>query len=115
MKLRKFYILNADIYKVSLYTQEWSEADQALIEQFGEPEIDLGGSFTGPPAFTLPSNLVRIMSESPFTQSFDFNDYADAEDRAGIWNTEIIVRIKSAVTTFRANTDDFSGEAVETI
>jgi len=115
MKIRKYSTLADDIYKISLYTEDWSEADKNLIAKFGEPEIDLGGDFTGPPAFTLSTNLVRIMSESPFTQSFDGRDYADADDRAVVWKDEVSLRIVSAVTALRALSDSFSGEEVENV
>jgi hypothetical protein len=115
MQIRRFYTLNDGVYKVSIKTEKWSELDQQLMAKYGEPEIDLGGSFTGPPAFTLSSNLVKIMSESPFTQSFDSQDYADAEDRADVWATEISARIDAAVTDLRTNTDDFTREEVETV
>ena len=55
------------------------------------------------------------MSESPFTQSFDSRDYADADERAIVWKDEVSQRIVSAVTTLRSNADDFSGEEVENV
>jgi len=113
MKLRKFFKLEGDVYRVTLMTQDWSEGDQELMSKYGEPEIDLGGSFDGP--FTLPNDLRRIMSESPFTERFDIADSALAEARAGVWETEISARITTAMTTLRANTDDFTKEEVETI
>jgi len=115
MKIRKFSMLEGNIYKISLYTEEWSQLDQALMANFGEPQIDLGSSFTGPPAFTLAANLANIMSESPFTQTFDGDDYADAEDRADVWKTEMSARIVTAVTTLRALADEFSGEEVQNV
>jgi hypothetical protein len=86
-----------------------------LMANFGEPEIDLGGSFTGPPAYDLPSNLARIMSESPFTQSFDERDHADAKDRANVWGDEMVDRIEAAVIALRALSDDYTREEVETV
>lgn len=115
MKIRRLYSLVNNVYKVSIYTEAWSEGDKNLMSNFGEPEIDLGGSFTGPPAFDLPNNLVRVMSEVPFTQSFDGGDYADADDRANVWGTKVSSRIVAAITTLRANADDFTREEVETV
>jgi hypothetical protein len=115
MKIRKISLLTDGVYRVTLYTEDWSQADQELMAKFGEPEIDVGGSFTGPPAYTLDTNLVRIMSESPFTQGFDSSDYADAQDRAEVWKDEVSTRISTAVATLRGNADNFSGEEVENV
>ena len=112
MKIRTFKTLEDDIFRVTIYTQDWSEGDTALITKFGEPEIDLGGSFTGPPLYTLPTNLVNIKSESPFNQSFDTSDFADAQDRADVWAAEIATRITTAVSTLRTDADDYTGESV---
>lgn len=119
MKIRTFYMLVNDVYSISVYTEDWSEGDRKLMEKFGEPQIDLGGSFgSGPTAYTLPNRLASILSNSPFTQSFDARDYLTtptAEERADIWATEIATRLTSAVTTLRANDDDYSRETVETV
>ena len=114
MKVRTFKVLNNDIYQVSMYTEEWSQLDLQLMVKFSEPEIDLGGSFTVP-TFTLANLLAKIKSDSPFNQSFDVNDYADAEDRADRWATEMVVRLTSAITALRANSDTYGGETVTTI
>jgi hypothetical protein len=115
MKLRKYFSVTDGVYKVSLRTESFSEVDQQLMAKFGEPEIDVGGSFTGPPAFELPADLRRIRSESPFTMKFDSDDYVDADERAETWSTEMSTKIADAMTTLRANTDDFTKEEVENI
>jgi hypothetical protein len=115
MKLRQFYTLIDDVYNVVLRTEDWSQRDLDLMAKYGEPEIDLGGDFEGPPEFVLTTNLVKAMSDSPFSQSFDGRDYANAEDRANVWATEIISRITSAMTTLRANDDEFTREEVQNV
>lgn len=115
MKLRKLYHLDNAVYTVNLITEDWSEADKNLMARYGEPEIDVGGDFTGPPAFELPSDLVRIMSDTPFTQAFDARDYANAADRANVWADEISDRINAALVTLRTEVDDFTREEVENI
>lgn len=75
MKIRKFYTVDNGVYKAALRTEDWSQADLQLIRKFGEPEIDLGGSFSGSPNFSLSSNLAGILTGIPFTQSFDTRDY----------------------------------------
>ena len=102
MKLRKYYILDNDIYTVRMNTEDWSQRDQELMVNFGEPEIDLGGDFldlsTSTPTivFTLPHRLVRIMTDSPFSQGFDERDYPTtptAEERANLWADTISDRV----------------------
>lgn len=114
MKVRTFKLLNNDIYQVSIYTESWSQNDLDLMAKFSEPEIDLGGDFTSP-TFTLPTDLAKIKSDSPFTMSFDVADAADAKDRANRWATEIITRLTSAIAALRGHTDDYSGESVVTL
>lgn len=117
MKLRKHFKLEGDIYKVTLVTEDWSELDMELMAKYGEPEVDFGGDFDPitVPAFSLPSDLRKVMSESPFTEKFDKADFADSETRAGTWETDISARITAAMATLRANTDSFTKEEVETI
>lgn len=116
MKARTFKSIEGDVYKVSIYTEDWSENDIGQMMRFGEPEIDLGGTFTsGPLSFTLPTQLVRIRAESPFTVGFDVRDEDDAEERANLWTTTILARLEAAITTLRGQTDDFTSESVVTI
>jgi len=114
MKIRTVKSIIGNVYTVQLSTVEWSVNDGELMASYGEPEIDLGGDFTGPPAFSLPNSLSRIKSGSPFVGKFDADDEAQAEDFADIWTVEIIVRLKAAIDALRANTDEFTGETVET-
>jgi hypothetical protein len=114
MKIRTFKKLEAGVYRVSIYTEDWSELDRKLMAKFAEPEIDLGGEFAGAPsvAFDLDNDLVRVMTESPFTAAFDIDDYADAYDRAELWAATIATRIASAVATLRLNADGYTSESV---
>ena len=113
MNIRTFKQIIGNVFQVSINTEDWSQLDNQLMASFGEPEIDLGGSFTGPPAFDLPSNYTRIKSGSPFIGRFDGDDYNDAEQRADVWTAEVTTRLKTAIDDLRANTDDFTGESVE--
>ena len=112
MKIRTFYKLDDDRYNVRIITEDWSERDQQLMEKFGEPEINLGGIFGDSPIFTLDDNLVRIMSDSPFLESFDFRDYSNAQWRAETWAMEISHRITQTLIFLRAQSDTFTHENV---
>lgn len=113
MKIRTFFILSNDKYRVSVYTEDWSEGDNELMVKYGEPQIDIGGSFSDP-TFTLPSVLKNIKTESPFAEQFDARDTsaATAKARAQRWASDIADRIETAVGTLRGNDDDYSGETV---
>ena len=116
MKIRTFKSVDADKYKVSVATEDWSELDLQLMMKFGEPEIDLGGHIvSGQTDFTLDSNLVKIKTESPFVQSFDTRDREDAQICAEVWATRITGLLTDAITTLRNQSDGFSGEAVTTV
>lgn len=114
MKIRTEKLLDGNVYRVTISTEDFSELDLELMAKYDEPEIDVGGSFTGPPAFTLPSNLAGIKSGSPFKEGFDEDDFGDAEDRANVWAAEVTQRIKDELTTLRSNSDGFTGETCET-
>ena len=122
MKIRTFKKLEDDVYRVSIYTEDWSEGDTLLMQKFGEPEINIGGEFGGllgslPPAFTLDDDLKRIKTDSPVAAAFDARDYgsADAKEFANIWADEVAERVSDAVAVLRAAVDGFTAESVEEI
>ena len=118
MKIRTFKKLEDGIYRVSIYTEDWSEGDILLMEKFSEPEIDLGGDFGDSPVlFTLDNDLKRVKTDSPFAAAFDARDYTApvAKAYANLWATTISDRIAAAVATLRASVDGFTTEEVEEI
>jgi len=121
MKARTFKSIEDGVYKVSIYTEDWSENDIGLMIKYDEPEINLGGSFSGAISYTLPDQYARIRNESPFTVSFDSRDddpgtpTDTAEVRADIWATAILSRLETEITTLRSHTDDFTSESVVVI
>lgn len=118
MNIRTFKKLEGGVYIVSVYTEQWSEGDRLLMEKYGEPTLALGGDFVSAPDYvdySLPARYAKLMSESPFTQRFDSQDFNDADARADVWKTEIQDRITVLVADLRARTDTFTGEEVVTI
>ena len=112
MKIRTFRKLDNDVYRVSIYTEDWSEGDRLLMAKYGEPQIDLGGTFGTSTTFTLDSDLQNVMSDSPFSASFDYRDNVNAEDNAITWATTIAANIAAAVTALRVQDDNFTNETV---
>lgn len=116
MKLREFYVLNNDVYKVAIYSEDWSQRDKQLMGMYGEPEVQVGGVFTGIGGlFTLPTELLHVMSETPFIQEFDARDYTYAENMADVWADTISARIEVVVATLRANDDAYTREEVTNV
>ena len=107
-------VLQNNIYSVTL-SMEYSDTDLELISDFSEPTIDVGGSFTGPPAFTLSTNIKKIKSQFPQAQQFDGATDSQAKDKANVWATEIQARMSTALTTIRLNVDDFTSEVIDTL
>lgn len=120
MKIRAFYRLENGVYRVSINTEEWSENDIRLMEKFGEPEIDIGGTLTyedegsDPVSLVLEEEYRRIKSE-PIFASFDSRDSSYAKRFANLWADEIIGKISAAYSSLHAHVDDFTRETVHTL
>lgn len=91
------------------------EQEDDLITAFGDPEVNFGGSFTGPPAFTLADNYRNLKAGMPTSFGIDGNGDAEAKDKMIVWNVEMRVRLLAAMNTLRTQTDDYSGELIETV
>ena len=108
-----------DVWKLlfTVDTTKLSETDKDLIRKFGEPEINIGGTFladTGN-AYTLPAKYVKILSGLPLTQEFDSTmapfDTA-TQTKVEAFQTAFITLYTGAFTTLRENTDTFTGETL---
>ena len=97
------------------FKTEFPKQELDLITKFGDPEVNFGGTITGPPAFTLPDAYRKMKAGLPYTYSIDGNGDAQAKDKMLAWITEIRARLVSAINTLRSQTDDYSGEIVETV
>lgn len=93
-----------------------SQSDKDLLAKFGEPEINLGGTFTTSSVdWTLPNNYVKIVSGMPARMEFDvavapFS--TSTADRLATYRTTITSRFSTAITDLRANGDTFTNEYV---
>ena len=120
MKARTFKTLENGVCRVSIRTEDWSEADRKLMEKFSEPEIDLGGDIADGSdiVITLDTDLRRVASGSPFAAAFDIRDYDDeaaAKRAANVWQDVILARLTAAITALRLQEDGFTGETLEEI
>jgi hypothetical protein len=91
-----------------------SQSDLNLISKFGEPTINVGGTFgTSPDQYSLPNQYIGIVSGLPYTQTFDstsapFN--TNTQTKAVAYQTAIVANYTAALNTLRSNTDNFTGE-----
>ena len=121
MKIRIFKRIVDGVFDVRIQTEDWSENDVGLMVKYGEPEINLGGTFEySPPddgssssesssseepvVAELDDCYVRIMSESPFTYKFDSRDYGgidNAKALAAMWASYVEDKIVEKVRGLR--------------
>ena len=103
------------VYRIVLRTEDWSQGDLNLMFQFGEPEIDVGGSVQyldssssscyGTGLKDFGNEYVRIFHGFPYSRSFDSRDYVSLEHAISVgnaWKDAIVSRISNAVRELRA-------------
>jgi len=121
-KLRTHKSIENEIYVVIFENDltALSNADKELMQKFGEPEIDLGGTFLagGANEFSLPAELVKVRSDFPIRKEFDsrsapFN--TNTLTKVNGYKDEIQTRFASAFTTLRSKTDGFTGEEIDVV
>lgn len=121
MKIRTFYRLENNVYRVIVHTEEWSENDIRLMQKFGEPEINIGGevSIVVPMTeetvtYEIPDDYRRIKSD-PLSLSIDARDTGYAKELARKWAENIISLLTNAFKSLHAHVDDFTHEEVTTL
>lgn len=113
------YIVQFDLYDFTAHEEE-------LMQQFGEPIMNIGGYFQGEVrrddtvpytmvSFTLPNKHRRIASDFPITQVFDLNDDTQSDLYAQLYAVELRSRIQSIKTTLLSKHSAFIGETINTI
>lgn len=114
MKIRIFQEIVNGVLQVRINTEDWSEGDLDAMRSFGEPSVDLGGSFTssGCVEFERPHAIQRVKTDSPFVAKFDSRDYDDPVGMALAWKSEVSARIAKAVRDLRSIKNNFDNEDV---
>jgi hypothetical protein len=115
MQLRIFRKVEDRRYRVSIATEDWSQDQLRLVAKFGDPEVDLGGEFAGPPELEFDSSYRRIYADGPLVRVFDARDYDDddaAAEAAVVWQDAMVVRISDAYEALLEQADPFTGETV---
>ena len=111
-----------DIWKInfSLDAVTLPESYKELMRKFGEPTINIGGTFLSgsPDQYVLPDKYIRIRSDLPFTQDFDSKstDFeTNTQTKALAFQDTFVSNFTDAIETLRANADTFTGEYLENI
>ena len=108
--------LTNNVFSTKFSIDNVSGSDQELIDAFGEPQVQIGGTIVGPSdTTTLPAAERGIPSGWPVLESFDGDDFVDAEGLANAYVTEILTRITTEMLALRTGADAFTGESVTTI
>lgn len=131
MKKRIFSEMDNGVYRVVIDTEDWSEGDLELMEQFGEPEIDVGGTVSYEYADAsgeqksgsreFGSEFVRLLHGFPYARGFDSRDYGSVSEAvaAGCKWKELVAGedgvINKAVIALRANVAPIPTEEVSEI
>jgi hypothetical protein len=117
MILRVFQKIVNDVWSVTFVNDPLalSEGDKLAMQQFGEPEINLGGTFLAETenTFTLPIQLAKIRSDFPYTQYFDARDAAyssNTQVKVLGYRDAIVTLVTAAMTTLREQADTFTSE-----
>jgi hypothetical protein len=124
-KVRIFSYLKNEVYTLRFENDATalSEDDKQLMRDFGEPEINMGGTFLpgDPDEYTLPNAYIKVRSGFPYTREFDAKSGEFATNtltKVDGYRDEIIVRFTDAFETLRAKAPDsqaFTGELVYNI
>jgi len=118
MIVKRIRVLVNDVFKQTVYTAEWAQSDQDLMTKFGEPLVEVGGTFDNGSGliFTLDPKQVKIMTgfAAGVLQTFNGATDPQAEAKCLYWGTQVEARIATEVANLRANDDNFSGETTTT-
>jgi len=114
---RVFQSINNDVWALQFVNDPayLTEGDKKAMRQFGEPEVELGGTFLADTEneFVLPTKKAKVRADFPYTQYFDARDAAfeDAtQTKVEAYRDAIMTRITTAFTDLREMADTFTGE-----
>lgn len=121
-KLRTFKEIQNSVYVLQFVhdIEALSNSDKELMQKFGEPEINLGGTFLESTAneYILPDEYVKIRSGFPVRKEFDSRSSpfdTNTLIKVNAYKDEIQLRFSTAFTDLRANTDTFTSEEIDNV
>lgn len=118
-KLRVFQNIEDNNYVMQFINEaaDISASDKQLIEQFGEPEVDFGGTFDdgNGTAFVLPDLYIKVISGLPYKLVADPSALpwsANTLTALALYRTTMQTRFATAFSTLRNNADNYTNEYV---
>lgn len=134
MKVQTFINVVDNRYRVEIRIYDTTQNEDELMEQYGEPLIEVGSTDAEPNfvgtetvseagrgvggdvsvSFTMPAEQRRLKSDFPLVKYFDLADDVDSDVKAKVYADKILSRITTAKTTLLTNVSDFEGETVTT-
>ena len=118
MKKRVFSTMDNAVYRIVVDTEDWSQGDIELMDQFGEPEVDVGGSvdymFDGEVRTKeFGHEYIRILHGFPYSRGFDSRDYGTDAQSTGdrcdeavaagnAWKDKVLRLLDTEVESMRA-------------
>lgn len=125
MKINTNIDLVDNRYRVAIRVYDLTSREEDLVEDYGEPLIEVGGNIAGSATregeqatnvdFDFPQEQRRLITDFPLVKYFDLDDDSDADVQAQVYADEIASRISSAKSTLVANDSNFIGETTVTI
>ena len=123
MKIRTFLNMDDSVYRIAVFTEDWSEGDLGLMVQFGEPEIDVGGEVSylydnEQKEKIFGYEYVRLVHGFPYSRGFDARDYDSPEEAVSIgnaWKDKVIGDIRDVVIELRAKSAPLPTEEITEI
>lgn len=106
--------VQGDLYIFKFYWELWNPNDLLLLDKFGEPLVNVGGTFgTDGNAFTLADEFVKLKSGFPYTRTFNSADTpfnTAASVKAQSYREGVKDNVADAITALRAEADkDITG------
>lgn len=86
-----------------------SKTEQEKLKKFGDPLVQIGGTFNN---IAVAEQEKKIPSQFPVVMEFDGVETSNtiASEAGRQWEAEMKVRIRHAITEFKAIPDDFTNE-----
>jgi hypothetical protein len=107
------------VINFSVFNNEITPSFTQMIQDYGEPNITIGGTYTPGgeiPAFTLPTSIYRLISDLPLTFQFDPSNPAlsstYAQQQATYFATQFISTFNTAVNALVEQSDTFSSSTI---
>lgn len=119
MKLSIKKTLVNNVYSAAIEIKEWSKEEEALVVQFGEPTVEIGGEIlgeSGDKVITLPTSTRKMKTQFPVSMKFSDATYKeDTKKIANAWVHTVQKRMEVVMESLRLKEDDFTGEEEVTI